>query len=817
MIATLKTLFTSIPWAKKRLELSALFVGFILLLGYQTNRLDLLTYDFIVNNFTAASTDHTVIIEIDDKSIAHLGEWPWSRSVHADLLKALQPYNIKAIGFDILFAENRYSSAEEDKLFSTAIKQANNVILPVSPRRDSLNGVSELLPQADLVQNVSKLGHVDFEIDKDGIIRRTYLYAGYQRSIWPAFGLALAQVASPNKFVDVSEMTTGNSWVRRDPVLINFSLPKEQNKLKHISYIDALNGNIHSSDLYGKVILIGMNATAMGDQFATPITTNHQTMSGVEINAHLANSLLNGSIIKQTTAEQFQVMTIILGILSILVYSFTNATRLFPILILLSISSLSISAFIIIHAYTWYPPTFIISLQVLLYATFSLIKTNVMRNTIHLLHHKLLNDTVTKLPNEAGLERHLEQFIKISSQAQLQLITLEITKFKGIHDLLGNDAGNNVLNTMKDRILSVLPGDAHLARCNNAEFSICLPYILTHEKVTHLCEHLITVLTPPYVVQNDHFKLPVYIGISNYPSDAQNAFQLRAASLAALNQATEQQDASICFYSKDIKQGLQERAKLESDLSKAIKNNEIEIHYQPQVSSKDGSIIGAEALARWHHPVRGLISPDDFIPIAESSGLILEIGNWILEQACLQTKKWQQQGHENFRIAVNLSSKQFTNPNLFDEVIDALTEADLSPNCLELELTETCVIEDFERALLTMKKLKDLGVSLSIDDFGTGYSSLSYIKNFPMDRIKIDRSFINGITNDKESQFITKAIISMAHSLNMCVIAEGVETIEQHNFLNNSDVEELQGFYFGRPTTASEMNKMLAKCKTQLS
>lgn len=816
MITSLKTAFLSIPWTQKRFELSALLIGFVLLFSYQTDRLDLSSYDLIVNTLTPTSKDHTVIIEIDDKSIAYLGEWPWTRDVHAELLKALYPYNVKAIGFDILFTANRYSMPEKDELFANAIERAGNVVMPVSPRRDSLNNVPELLPQADLVQRINKLGHVDFEIDNDGIIRRSYLYAGYQRSIWPAFGLALAQVAYPREFNDSNFMTTGDNWVRRDPVFVNFSLPKDQTQLKHVSYIDVLNGNVNTLDLYNKIVLIGMNATAMGDQFATPITNDHQTMSGVEINAHLVNSLINNSVIKKISPIQFQIYTVILVLLSIMVYSFSNATRLFTTLVLLLISTLSLSAFMLILMSLWFPPILVVSLQILFYALFSLIKTTAMHQTITSLSHKILHDNVTKLPNEKALSQYIEKSITISSQAQLQLITLEVSKFKGISDLLGNEAGDEVLNTIKNRLLSALPNNAYLARCNNAEFSICLTYLLSQDEVREICEKLINALSPAYILKGDHFKLPVYLGVCTYPSDGNTEFQLRAAALAALNRAQEQKNTAICFYSKDIKQGLHERAKLESDLSKAVKNNEIEIYYQPQVSTKDGSIIGAEALARWRHPIRGLVGPDDFIPVAESSGLILEIGNWILKQACLQTKEWQQQGFDNFRIAVNLSSKQFTNPNLFDEVIDALTEADLSPNCLELELTESCVIEDLERALLTMKKLKDLGTSLSIDDFGTGYSSLSYIKNFPMDRIKIDRSFINGITNDKESQFITKAIISMAHSLNMGVIAEGVETIEQHSFLNSSEVEELQGYYFGRPTTVFEMNKMLAENKTQL-
>lgn len=807
----------SVPWAQKRLSLSALVVGFILLLSYQTNRLDLLAYDYIMNTFTPTSTDHTVVIEIDDKSIAYLGQWPWSRDTHAQLLSALEPYSPKAIGFDILFSSNRYSNPQQDKVFAKAIQQANNVVLPVTPRRDNLKGVSELLPQADLASNVRKLGHVDFEIDIDGIIRHTYLYAGYKRSTWPVFALALTQVAYPNKFNDNGEITAGDNWTRRDPVYINFSLPHQGNRIKHLSYIDVLNNQVNPEDLQGKIVLIGMNATAMGDQFATPITTDHQTMSGVEINAHLVNSLINNQTINQTSSEQFNLITTVLVIFCLFVFTFNNATRLVPTLLLLVACTLSVSAFLLIHYFIWYPPVFLIGLQILMYAGFSIVKTDVMRNQISSLQHSLFNDNVTQLPNEKALDKYLTKQLSASNNSPLQLMNVKVSNVNGVTDLLGNQANNVLLNKIKTRMQKTLPAKAFLAKGSDASFYIGINYLLTSEQIKHICEQLINELSKPYEVQKEHFRFPVHIGVCNYPSDGAEVESLKAASITALHRAMENKNSTTCFYSKDIKQGLQARAKLESDLSKAVKNQQIEVYYQPQVSSSDGSIIGAEALARWRHPDKGLINPDDFIPIAESSGLILEIGQWVMKQACLQAKRWQLNGHPHFRIAVNLSPKQFNHEGLFDDVIDALSLAKLEPHYLELELTESSVVEEFGQALSTMEKLKHLGVTLSIDDFGTGYSSLSYLKNFPMDRLKIDRSFIAEITNNKESQDITKAIISMAHSLNMGVIAEGIESVEQHSFLNDNQVEELQGYYFGKPTTVADMDKMLSQLTKKMT
>jgi EAL domain-containing protein (putative c-di-GMP-specific phosphodiesterase class I) len=228
------------------------------------------------------------------------------------------------------------------------------------------------------------------------------------------------------------------------------------------------------------------------------------------------------------------------------------------------------------------------------------------------------------------------------------------------------------------------------------------------------------------------------------------------------------------------------------------------------VQSKNTKIIGVEALARWNHPQRGLIQPDNFIPIAESTGLIIPIGNWILRTACLHLKSWHNAGHDDLRLAVNLSTIQFSAPDLIEQVSQALNNAQLPASFLELELTESCLMKDMDKAIDVLTKLKNMGIRLSIDDFGTGYSSLSYLKQFPIDRIKIDRLFVSELDTSVDAKEITLAIISMAHSLKMSVIAEGVETLDQQNFLNMNNCEELQGFYFSRPITQNSLIELLS-------
>jgi EAL domain-containing protein (putative c-di-GMP-specific phosphodiesterase class I) len=299
------------------------------------------------------------------------------------------------------------------------------------------------------------------------------------------------------------------------------------------------------------------------------------------------------------------------------------------------------------------------------------------------------------------------------------------------------------------------------------------------------------------------------IGISIYPRDGRNATALLKNADAAMYMAKSEGRNRYHFYSKELTTRACESLALETNLYRALEREELLLHYQPLVSLQSGNIVGVEALVRWQHPEIGMVSPTKFIPLAEENGLIETIGNWVLHTACKQARAWQNDGLTPFRIAVNISERQLRQPDIVNEVRDILEETGLDPCYLELELTENSVMEHAEQALMTLNALRELGITIAIDDFGTGYSSLSYLKRFPVDRLKIDRSFVHDIPRDANDVAIVRAIVTLGHSLNLSVVAEGVETQAQYELLTAVGCDEIQGFLYSKPKTASELLTML--------
>ncbi|NVK23572.1 MAG: EAL domain-containing protein [Gammaproteobacteria bacterium] len=791
-----------------RSDLATFSLIILLIVFYQQDRLNYLIYDAFIHNINSSAPEHTAIIEIDDRSLAVLGAWPWDRDIHAELLTKLTNYQVKAVGFDILFGEHSQSSKQQDLLFADAIKQANNVVLPIAPSKSHVGGTPELLPQPVFAAAAHKLGHVDFELDRDGIVRQGFLYAGFQSSRWPSFSLALAQTAKKELPKINSEITQGHGWTRREPVHVNYNLATNQSRLTHYSYIDVLSGRVERPQLANKIILVGMNGSAMGDQFATPLSAAHDTMPGVEINAHMVNTLINNNPIKPFSRWQQLLLTFIASFITLLAFIKVSAKQLFTSLMVAMSLAIISSALVFYLTLNWFAPISLLLCQTLLFGIMNVVKNNKLTLKISNLNYDLSHDASTELLNANGLRALLET--TFDEGKEWQLFRLQVGKINGISELIGKDANAQFIQQVTVRLKALLPEHAFgLSRLHNTEFAFITP-TLSERKTTALCNNIIKSLGARYSLAKENFKMPINIGVS-YGKFADSASEVQAQALAALEHAQENILSSYRIYSNDLKAIIEQRTQIESDLTKALENNEFEIYYQPQVTAASGKIVGAEALVRWHHPTKGLISPNEFIPVAENTGMIIEIGQWVLETACDQAAKWQNLGHNNFRIAVNLSPVQFSQPNVVQNVKHVLEKTGLKGSSLELELTENAILEDINGALKAFKELKQLGVTLSIDDFGTGYSSLSYLRKFPMDRIKIDRSFIHELLDDKESQEITLAIISMAHNLNMRVIAEGIESEQQYAFLHENNCEELQGYYFGRPVAVAELEMFLEK------
>jgi diguanylate cyclase (GGDEF)-like protein len=426
-------------------------------------------------------------------------------------------------------------------------------------------------------------------------------------------------------------------------------------------------------------------------------------------------------------------------------------------------------------------------------------------------NHIAFHDDLTSLPNRLMLNRTLDQAVSRNRRAgtQLAILFMDVDRFKVINDSLGHEIGDTLLRQVADRLREHSREGDMVARMGGDEFVVLIE---NHDNLKHLAtcaQRLVEQLGAPYTLGRRDYHVTLSIGISVFPSDGNDSQALLKAADVAMYRAKASGRNNHLFYSPSMNVDTAERLELESDLRHALERGEFLLHYQPKVEIATGLITGIEALLRWEHPLRGLISPMDFIPIAEETGLIVPIGEWVLATACARNKVWQDQGFGKLSVAVNLSARQFADPMLLPKLTRIIHESGLDPSSLELEITESVVMSHGECAVAALEKLKSIGVLIAIDDFGTGYSSLAYLKRFPIDTLKVDRSFIRDIPSDSGDKQITRAIIAMAHSLKLKVVAEGVETQDQLAFLRAQHCDSAQGYLLHRPLPEEEIAKVL--------
>jgi len=437
------------------------------------------------------------------------------------------------------------------------------------------------------------------------------------------------------------------------------------------------------------------------------------------------------------------------------------------------------------------------------------------------LEHDAVHDELTGLPNRAKFMRRLTESLgraKNDEDYMFAVLFIDIDRFKTVNDSLGHQAGDELLMKFTDKLLSIVRPNDMIARLGGDEFVLLIDPVPDKERVNRIAQRLLKELKKPIRINGQLIYWSASIGIAMSSSKYSNADELLCDSDLAMYRAKLNGKGRYEVFDSNMRSGAVSLMQLETDLRRAYEREEFILHYQPIVSLESELIIGFEALVRWNHPSRGMVPPNEFIPLAEETGMVLPIGNWIMKEACYQMREWQEKFplSDQLTISVNLSTVQLEQPDLSEQIANILDESRLNPKCLRLEITESVIMQNAERAIVTVNRLRKMGVRVSIDDFGTGYSSLSYLHKFPVDTLKVDRSFVNRIGREGENSEIIQTIITLASNLDMDVVAEGIETKEQLEFLRNINCNYGQGFYYSRPvdsSAAADMVKELVRAE----
>ncbi len=930
----------------EKIGLALALVVLALVLSYTggLNRWDLLFYDWNLAHQPRAPAEDIVLVAIDEQSLRELGRWPWSRRVHADLIRMLAAAGAKAVALDIVFAEPDAADPEADRDLAAALADNGRVVLPVLGEQVRLNGqLIETLPIPALAEAAAGLGHVDVELDPDGIARGVYLKAGLGKPYWSVLALALLEIvdptsgqALPGQRAPPTSPSSPFAWQRDYYVLIPFAGPPGY--FRRISYLDALRGNFAPSAFRDRWVLVGVTTAGIGNILSTPVS-NQVAMPGVEFSANVLDALRRKATIQPLPQDESLLLTGMLVALPLLLYAACPPRWTLPLAGLALLLTFVVSFLLLSGSNRWFPPAAALLVQGLSYplwswrrlqqsaralfaekertqvtlhsigdaviatdrqgvieylnpaaesmlgctletargrplgAVFRLDGDSDSRSRLDLvalclernqllrlpengvlidregreyavrasaapirdqrgqtqgvvvafsditetrqmterMAYQATHDALTQLPNRYLFQDRLNRAIAHARRTNQSFAVLfvDLDHFKKINDGLGHTAGDALLRTAATRLLGCGRQEDTIARLGGDEFVLVLENLRTIERAAMLARRILDVLAPPFQIEGHECFITASIGISVYPKDGEDAETLLKNADTAMYQAKEKGRDSVQFYGRDMHVRAVRRLTLEQDLRRALERQELELHYQPQMELHRGRIIGVEALLRWRHPQRGLILPMEFVPIAEETGLIEIIGEWVCRTACEQGRAWRREGLPPLRMAVNLSPRQFLRPGMVDSIDRILRETGMEPGCLDLEITESLLMKDVEGGIVTLRALKAMGVRLSIDDFGTGYSSLNYLKRFPIDQLKIDKSFVDDVTNNPDDTAITLAVISLAHNMRLRVIAEGVENAAQLAFLQNNQCDEIQGYYLSRPLPSQRIMDLL--------
>jgi diguanylate cyclase (GGDEF)-like protein len=797
--------------------------------------LELSVYDQFVRSLPQRPQDkRLLIVAIDEEDLQEYQGDPLGDAIVAQVLQKLQKHQPKVIGLDI---HRDLPQPPGTELLRKELQAANIVVIATGGNDDD----SETPPPPGIPRE--RVGFSDLQVDLDNVVRRNFLAATdpSDPSLPPAlsFPLRIALKYLDNPPLDLNEqtLTIGSAkFPRLQPnsgsyqledvatrgwqTMINYHSAEQI--AQTVSVYQLLNSDIPPNWITDKIVLIGYTAPSTGDVFSTPYSgretsdsrqaQNYQ-MPGVMIHAQIVSQIINTvtgeSRLLSYLPEGVEWLTLALA--SLLGGVIGWRSNRIPILVggtALAILTTWGMGFFAFSQFLWLP---IVPLLLGLTGTEVLI---LVRRAYHGFYH----DSLTNLPNRRAFVRYLENQSRKKSRTGkhlLAVLLIDLDRFKIINEGLGNQAGDELLRSAAQRLQTILPINAQLARVGNDEFAICVFQVQNTQDIDNLVKQIQEYLKGPFTWQDEPVFTSASVGITyQRQGDDFTAEELYRDAAIAISQAQKLGNDSVETFRSSMKSVAEAFYQTEKELREAIEGKEFKLYYQPIISLKTGKIAGFEALIRWPSSKKGFISPSDFIPIAEETGLIIPLGQWILAEACEQIKKWHKDFPKNppLIISINLSSRQFNQPDLVPQIQTILESIKVEGHSLKLEITESMMMNNVENAIALLRELKELGLRLSIDDFGTGYSNLSYLHRFPVDTLKVDQSFVRQMYGHEDSdkyKQIVRTVIMLGHNLGLDVIAEGIETEEQRQALQQLDCEYGQGFLFSKPLPQEQITQLL--------
>ncbi len=783
--------------------------------------LELFAYDWLVNLHDREEKDQRLlVVEITDKDIENQNRWPIADATIAQLLATLQKYEPKVIGLD-LYRDIVHPPGSE--ALAQELQADNVVVIHYTGKGDN-----RVLAHKGV--KPEQIGFNDVVLDADDVLRRHLMYVrlSEEEELY-SFSLRLSlkylsdyqlQFQVNNNSLQIGntvfdDLKPDSGGYQMQPsealgwqTLIPYHSP---DIAQRVTLTEVLTGKINPSLVKGKVVLIGTTAPSIKDSLYTPYKGSESIMPGVIAHAQMVSQILSAV---EDNAAQFWFWQWWVEDLWIWGWSLTGiaiAWRFKHPLAIGGAGLLGIGGLwgICVLAFTqlgWIP--FVPAAFNFILAAGTVLGYKVL--------YTLFYDALTGLPNRSLFTQQLEQLQQRSKFKRNELIIvlcLDLERFKLINDALGYEAGDILLINTAQRLQSQLNLGAIIARIGADEFAIALKINETKTNALEIANQLKQQLAIPFKLKEQEIFTSVSIGLAvNSTQENFKAEELFIAAHTGMYQAKASGKIHHQVFAAKMHEKALKRLQLETDLHEAINNQEFELYYQPIISLKTGSIAGFEALVRWISPTRGFVSPGAFIPVAEETGLIIPMGNWILATACRQMRSWQEQfSHcSSMLMSVNLSTKQFSQANLVEQIEDILQISQLDSHNLKLEITESMVMDDVENTITLLDRLKDLGIKLSMDDFGTGFSSFSYLHRFPMDTLKVDRSFVCNMSKGDKNKEIVSTIIMLAHKLGMDVVAEGIETETEKQILQTLTAEYGQGYLFAKPLTTKDATQLIA-------